>query len=153
MGVGRIVRVPLWAVGFGGIKRRDPKASARVDLVSDRFHVSRVDTKTNATQVVNGEPFRDRSYQQFVSEAVGVHVTPGNLKVAIAVVCRPSRPEPAGAKFGAVVRDGSALLNLRPKALFRSTLGLHRILQWFGVMGQAALTALPLHCTTLAWAQ
>ena len=144
--VGCVVRMPIWAMSLGTIVRSEhqPKIAAPdVFLVGDRLQMFRVCAVAYPAQMIDRKTLWNWPNQKLVSKTVGVPHAPIDHEFSVASGYPCSRPQPARTKIRSVSWDRATLINSRPKSLFRSTLNLHRILHWFGVMRQGVFAPLP----------
>jgi hypothetical protein len=68
--------VTIPALCLASVLGLDRLASVEVDLHGHRLEVVRVYAMAHSTQMVDGQTFSDRSYQQLVGQAMGSDVAP-----------------------------------------------------------------------------
>ncbi len=110
--------VTVGAVGFGGMLGTDADAPKRVLPMRDRLDVVRVDTGAVAAEMIQFQTFRDRTGQEFVSEAVCLtspRRSGRDAEPAIAVRVW-TRPYPTGTEFGTAGRNRPVLVDEPPEA-------------------------------------
>lgn len=125
-----VAAVPFSPLGGGRF------APERVDPVGDGLQVGRVNAGAVPAKVVYYQPLGDGAGEQLVGEPVGEDSSlPAGVEPAVAFGAGfVAGPVPAGAEFGAVLRNGAALVNFAPEAFFRgetsgvlSGRGFHRV--------------------------
>jgi hypothetical protein len=120
----QVVGMAAWAVRFRCVQRRETLAAEQILSMSYRFKVRRVYAVMDSAKMIERQPFRDGADDQFIGEPVCVceiPVTNAELSVVIPLpFSLPACPKPAWAKVGAVVGNGTMLIDLRPKAIFWS---------------------------------
>jgi hypothetical protein len=98
-----VERVPVFAVGFAGIKRGWTHTAQYVRALSHDFHVARVDAMSDRAQMIDGEPFRYGADKLLVGPTMGFFP----FKLPVSARISASSPEPT--RLG--------LLDLLPKAI------------------------------------
>ena len=147
IGINVVIGVSVRAMCSPSLHRRKTNSAEDVGSTGDCLKVRGVDAMPDAAKVVKFETGRNGANAKFVGIAMDKCLSRCPSTKAdepIATRNDGSRPDPARAKMRSIFRDGPVEVYLRPKTIW-SRLRAHRILQRFGVMGQAVTSgAVPL---------
>lgn len=106
--VGRVL-VALWTVRLEPVGR-PTLAASDVLRVRDRLKVVRIDARTIAAEMVEGQAFRNWTYEKLVGDSVRSTNLAVNADATVAIYVSPRRPFPTAVR--------SILIDLRPEACF-----------------------------------
>ena len=118
-GINGIVRVSLWAVRLSGVLCRMVEAPKNVHVVGDRLQMVGIYAVAHTTQMIKFKLLRNRTDKKLVGKAMGGHHVSVDLEASVTTSILSFGPEPTGGEVRTIIRDGAALVDLRPKPLLR----------------------------------
>lgn len=112
-----IERMTVFAVRLSRILGRWADASKDVDGRRDGLKVRRIDTRKDATEMVQVESFWNRPVRFDIRPPMRLQILLADLEIRVSRVGTPGQPKPARSQVRSVVGVRAVFIDLAPKSL------------------------------------